>query len=350
MERFAHELTVALEKQPVRLNKVTWGGSNKWLPLVLPWLLIGSLWAIGRDRSVDVVHVQDAALAPLGWLIHKIYGKPFVVIAHGLDVTFPNRFYQLMVPWFLRRAGAVVCISSATREELMMRRVSESAACVIPLGVTDPFPKVDSDRRSLARSLGLPDLESRRILLTVGRLVERKGVAWFTTHVMPALSRESDVVYLVAGEGPERSAIEAAIEASGLTGRVHLLGKVNESTKWLLYRSCDVFVMPNIRVPGDMEGFGIVAHEAAISEAPVVASDLEGITEALTDGRNAFLVTPEDVDAYVGQINALLADEGRRVRFGSSAREFTLREFDWDAIGAKYLEVYDRVVYSQVGD
>lgn len=344
MERFAYDLTVALERQALGLKKVAWGGSNKWLPLVLPWLFARALWAVWRNPPVDVIHVQDSALAPLAWTIHKLSGKPFVVVAHGLDVTFPNRVYQAAIPWFVRRAAAVVCNSSATRAELLARGVDESSARVIPLGVNDTALGVGVDRQELATFEGLPDLASGRVLLTVGRLVKRKGVEWFVTNVMPTLLGDFQIIYLVAGEGPERSSIEAAIEAVGLTGRVHLLGYVDESAKWLLYRSCDVFVMPNIKVPGDMEGFGIVAHEAAISEAPVVASDLEGITEALADGKNAILVTPEDVDGYVREIQAFLVDETRRLNFGRGAREFTLGKFEWDAIGARYVELYESLV------
>ena len=113
--------------------------------------------------------------------------------------------------------------------------------------------------RSLGGTLGY-DLRGKKVLLTVGRLVKRKGVAWFVENVAPRLGE--GYVYVVVGAGPERDAIANAVRRNHLTGRVVLAGPQPDSIRNLLFHSAHAFIMPNILVVGDIEGFGIAALEA----------------------------------------------------------------------------------------
>src|SRR5690606_3656164 len=153
---------------------------------------------------------------------------------------------------------------------------------------------------------------------TVGRLAKRKGASWFIENILPTLPK--DVHYVLVGDGAERPTIEKATKDKSMQSRVHLLGAVSNKEKrdWLAV--ADIFVMPNIKVPGDMEGFGIVAHEAAMAELPVVASNLEGIAQALQDGQNAILLKPGDKEAYKKNLEYLLAHPKKGQELGKRAR------------------------------
>ena len=119
--------------------------------------------------------------------------------------------------------------------------------------------------KEIRQRYGLPD--GAVVLLTLGRLVRRKGARWFTRHVLPGLA--PDITYLVAGDGPEANPIRVAAVQAGLGDRVLLLGRVDDDTRELLLRGADLFVQPNIRVPGDIEGFGLVTIEASMRGEPL---------------------------------------------------------------------------------
>lgn len=340
MQKFAFDLAEALPGQGIELIKVTWGGSSRLtLPLVLPWLFLRGLWALVTDRSIQVIHMQDAVLSPLGWLLSKLTKKPWVVVAHGLDLTFKLAFYQKVNLHFARRADKVIAISQATAEEARQRGISPKKITVIPLGVDDgPLAKVDRQKVRFLKGIKKGD----SVLLTVGRLAKRKGVAWFIQEVLPGLDER--IHYVVIGGGDEQGNIEKAVQEHNLDERVHLLGQVDDKTKTDWLSSADIFVMPNIEVPGDMEGFGIVAQEAVLAELPVVASNLEGISQALQDKKNGFLLPAEYPKAYHDKIKSLMGNDKTRKDFGRQARLYTITKFGWPSIARQYRHIYQELI------
>ena len=181
---------------------------------------------------------------------------------------------------------------------------------MIPVGIdTHAFrkPLEDDERQAwLARwAIDSECAQPPHILLTVGRLVPRKGVRWLVTEVLPRLAeRRADWIYLVVGEGPERQAIaEAARRDQRVAQRVHLLGQISDDELRTAYAAADLFVMPNVPVPGDSEGFGIVHLEARAAGLPVVAADIEGISESFISGEDGWLVPAGDAAAFVDAID-----------------------------------------------
>jgi phosphatidylinositol alpha-1,6-mannosyltransferase len=188
-------------------------------------------------------------------------------------------------------------------------------------------------------------LKGRKVLLTVGRLIERKGVVHFLTEVMPKLlAARQDFCYLIIGEGPQRELIETRITSLHLEDHVSLLGRVDDETLRAAYHLADLFVMPNIPVQNDIEGFGLVALEAAAAGRYAVASRLDGIPEAIVSGQNGTLLDPLDSEAFAQTILELLEDDERREALGAQAREFVRRRYSWDIIARRYLRVFLEVV------
>src|SRR5207302_8010578 len=126
---------------------------------------------------------------------------------------------------------------------------------------------------------------------------------------------------LIIGEGPLRELIETRIASLHLGDHVVLLGRVDDDTLRAAYHVTDLFVMPNIPVQNDIEGFGLVALEAAAAGRYVVASKLDGIPEAIIPGENGTLLDPLDSEAFATTILDLLADDEKRIALGEKARE-----------------------------
>lgn len=249
MESLALLVGDALERMGPT-TRITLGRSQHHLPWFLPWAALRTAVSV-TTRNVDRVVCGDpvvlVALLPVLWI-----RRPQVaVVVHGLDLVYPLRLYRAAVRRALRRAGTVIAISSATRAEAVKLGVPEHRLVnVLPAVEEPPVPPVArSERRAaLCRRLGIDPGDD--LVVTVGRVVPRKGARWFVEHVAPLLPERTH--YVVAGSGPDLAAVREAVTSGRLEDRVHVLGAVDERLREALLGAADVFVMPNVPVPGDM--------------------------------------------------------------------------------------------------
>jgi phosphatidylinositol alpha-1,6-mannosyltransferase len=338
MERFACELhrqLALLTETPSIVNR----RGKRALPAFLPYATAAAVRRVRRG-GIDVVHIADALLAPSAAIIKALTGMPVTVSLHGLDVTYPNRFYQPVVCGALKRLDAAIANSTATQARLREHTGRKPDSYVVPLGVNPLSPPTHASSQRLEHAIGS---DGRPVILTVGRLVERKGVAWFVRNVLPRLSE--DVLYVVVGEGKEQSSIVSAAAEAGVRERIRCLGRVDDGMLAAAYARADVFVMPNIPVPGDMEGFGLVALEAAASGVPVVAAELEGIRDAVRHERNGFLVPPLHAKEFAARVQHVLglSREERRA-LGTRTARYTVETYGWERTARRYMDVMEEVV------
>lgn len=344
MQKLSYEITTRIGRQ-VRSRVIYWSGSQRWLPLFLLLALARTVPMLLRDE-VALLHLGDPVLAPIGIMLRAIRRVPVVINAHGLDVTWPHPLYQLIILSCLRRLDRVICISRYTRDECVRRGVSPGRCVIIPPGVdVDEFQITlpDAEREAWLSSWGV-HTSGVKVMLTCGRLVPRKGIAPFVSKALPLLlSQRQDWVYLIVGEGPERRSIEEAVQAYGLSQYVRLLGLLDDRALKAAYAIADVFVMPNVPVPGDPEGFGLVILEARAAGLPVVASNLQGISDAVGGDTDGTLVEPEDWAAFVTAINHWMDQEetvvDRKIR-----RQRVEAEFSWARIISQYLDLFQEVL------
>ena len=332
-----------------------------FLPLFIPYALIRALLLF---RRYDAVLLGDGVLGIVGWflkLFHPhtnrnnhtslssgenigvgVYSKPVISIVHGLDLTYRNFLYQkLWVGFFIKKLDRLIAVGNETIKAGVARGIPEEKLVFIPNGVDiNKFYK-PAERQELEKFLG-ENLTGKKVILTSGRLAKRKGVAWFISEVMPKLSE--NILYVVVGDGPDNENIKNAIEKSGLAERVKMLGYVKDADRDLLFNACDLFVQPNIKIEGDMEGFGISVIEAASCKIPVIASRLEGLQDAIKDGRNGFLIEPGNAGAWAAKISELLSDDAFRKDFGEKARQYVVENFSWEKISRQYLEEIQKVL------
>lgn len=290
-------------------------GSQRRLVWWLPMALARTAVSIVRRRAGFVL-VGDALTYTVMSPLLRIAGVRHATLVMGLDITWANPVYRTVAHRALRRAPAVIAISRATAATAnRVAGVDPQRIHVVTLGVPSPGVGYDrEDARNEVRSgLGLSD--DADVLLTIGRLVRRKGARWFVEEVLPELP--SSTVFVVAGDGPDRPAIEEAAARRGVSDRVRLLGRVTDAERELLFRGCDVFVQPNVAVADDMEGFGLVTIEAAARDTLTVASGIEGIRDAVIDGETGVLLPSEDPAAWVARLRDLLSDREDLVRLGA---------------------------------
>lgn len=342
IENQNYELSVWLSKI-AEVKTIANTKGKKALPIFLPYALFRALWLM---RKYDVLFLGDGVLSIVGWSVKKCYpNKKVISVIHGLDITYLSDFYQkCWVKTFIPSLDRLIAVGNETIRAGVARGIAEEKFSFIPNGVdTDKcfVPNIADPKKELSDILG-ESMDGKFALLTSGRLAKRKGVAWFIRNVLPKLPE--NVLYVVAGDGPDKDNILSAIGETGLDARVKRLGYVDDRTRNTLFNTCDLFIQPNIRVEGDMEGFGISVIEAASCRIPVIASRLEGLQDAIKDGKDGFLIEPENADAYASKITGLLSDDASRKSFGEQARQYVIDHFQWATIAKRYLEIIEETL------
>lgn len=302
------------------------------------------LAVLAGQKAVDVVlfsSMVTAALAvPLARRFQQ-HGVKAAAIVHGLDVTTSFSPYQWFVPKVFDALDAVLPVSRATGAACMARGLPAEKCHVVPNGIRlDRFPPLaprSTMRQALLAALDDPAAPlppDALLCCSLGRHVRRKGFDWFISTVMPRLP--DAVHYWLGGEGPETTAIQSAITAHGLDHRVRLLGRLSEGNLLKLYRGADLFIMPNVPVEGDMEGFGVVMLEAGLCGLPSIAADIEGILDVITDGVNGQLVASGDAQGFVDAISRYHHHRDLLDSDGPKAAQHVVDTFSWKAVGYRY--------------
>lgn len=327
MEKLSYALAKEFKRQ-TDTTLITWGKSQKYLPYFLLSAFIKALYFI-PTKKIDHIHLGDALLAPLGLVLKTLFGIKTTVTVAGLDITFNFPGYQLIIPPCVAKLDKVICISNATLQECLKRNIPKDKCAVIPCGVYPNDYISHAKRTNLSQLLG-KETKNRLVLVTVGRLVKRKGVSWFITNVLPKL--KENVLYLVIGEGAEKENILSAIRETKMQNNVMLLGKVSQEKLKTIYNTADFFVMPNITIDSTMEGFGIVAIEASVTGLPVIAAKTEGIQDAVIDGKTGTLVKSMNASDFVHAITHAPSFDKKELAY------LTQKHYSWETIGESYMQ------------
>ena len=220
-------------------------------------------------------------------------------------------------------------VSHYTAEAVRQHFPEHGDIQVVNNGVdTDIYrPQPASERR---KSVEVP------VILTVGRLVGRKGV----DNVLRALAQldGQSFEYWVVGEGPEREQLEALSTELGLDNHVKFFGEVAHDELLGFYNDCDIFVMTPRDVGGDVEGFGLVFLEAAACAKPVIGSHSGGVPDALRNGENGYLVEPDAPAELRARLKELLGSQSLRQKMGKRGVEHA-KACSWEQAARTIIKV-----------
>ncbi len=266
---------------------------------------------LGALRGAVVHAATWAMAAPLAPTVRR-RGGHLVVYVHGLElVEGPDAPRRATLA-----AADLVVANSRHVAALAVQAGAEAARVHVVAPAIDPA-RVTPDGPDLRARWGVGE---RPVILTLGRLVERKGQDTVIA-ALPALVRaRPDLVYVIAGQGPDRARLEAHARALGVEAHVRFVGFVAEAELAAAYRSADLYVMVARASAHDLEGFGITYLEANAAGRAVVAGRSGGVEDAVADGETGVLVEPTSIDETAAAIGALLADPARRAALGAQGR------------------------------
>ncbi|MFA6108009.1 MAG: glycosyltransferase family 4 protein [Candidatus Latescibacterota bacterium] len=312
--------------------------------LHLAWFLpycLGLTFLLLLCRRTDVVYFSDGVVGALAPLLRPFArGARFVVTIYGLEMTYRNRLAQARMVGGANACELVVVISRNTREITARQGIPEERMTTIHLGVepTTLAPEQEAELAARFEAQHGITFGRDRVLLNFGRQVQRKGVAAFLEHGLPLL--DPDIRLLVGGRGPEIPRIAALRERLGLQERVLLLGPVPDDLLAMLRHRADLFLMPNVPMETDVEGFGQTQLECMHAGTPVVAFAVDALTESVREG--GYLVPSGEYRAFVDRVHRYYAlSPAEREAKREEARAYVQREYSWDRTTDRYVEVFE---------
>ncbi|OGM30587.1 hypothetical protein A2630_02265 [Candidatus Woesebacteria bacterium RIFCSPHIGHO2_01_FULL_44_10] len=309
---------------------------NPFLALLsIPYMVFGTIAAVRRSvgSKYDVIHVNwPFPLGLIGLVAKWVSRGKLVFTFYGAEFALINKipFGKLIMSFILKRADKVIAISEYTKKKV--QQIAKVRIAVIPF--TSGIQILT--RKSEIRSKVTKD---KRVLF-VGRLIERKGVAYLIDAV-PEVIKSVGAKVDIVGDGPLLDQLKDQVRRKKLTGVVTIHGRVSEAKLKELYLISDVFVLPAITDRwGDTEGLGVVLLEAMSIGKPVVATNVGGITDIVKHNKTGYLVSEKNSLALAGVLVKVLGDNKLARRLGASGQRFVKESFSWEMIIEKTLNIY----------
>jgi glycosyltransferase involved in cell wall biosynthesis len=308
--------------------------SNPWKVALLPTFVfaqfVTALWLCLRSRP-DVIHAHW--LIPQGVVaavISKCFCRkiPFLVTSHGTDLwSFKGRAFKFIKGWVAHRASIVAVVSNAMKKELVDQVGEVRNLVVAPMGVD-----LANQFRPITHETG-----SRRQIISVGRLIEAKGVEYLIRALPNLVKKFPDSKALIVGDGPDKARLQGIAKKVGAADYCEFMGKVSNSELPDLYRSSAVFVAPFLQ-----EGLGLVCIEALGCGCPVVVSDIPAIADVVEHSGNVHLVPIQDSGAICDAVTNVFMNLDVELSTAKHSHSPLFARFDWSSVSVNYFKLLER--------
>ncbi len=326
---------------------------------------IRSILFVLANKHIKLVHANDGLMALFLTPLLLFKRVKLCATIHGLDVVFNVGAYQWWVRKFLSKFTFLIAVSEATRQECISRGVDAQRVFYIPNAVELP-DKVEIDSAFLdwvLTNYGC-DLRNSLIISSVGRPVPRKGFGWFAKEVLPNVPNakylvvgtkidSSWLISILQGMLPRKVFEKVCImlgvpldnvrltELAKTNENLVLLGKIPFDKLTQTYLHSDIFVMPNLHVKGDFEGFGLVALEAGSLGAVCLAANVDGIPSAIKHEENGYLLESLNKAAWIQKIQELNSKEALKKAKEQLGHYFEGKQATWETMSKAYLQLFD---------
>lgn len=283
-------------------------------------------------RDYDIVHALDVwPFAIYAWLAVLLSNKKLFINLVGTYSVAPlsHMFKRLLIGFAFRRANHIFAISHYVAN-LVHAKIKTNKISVVYLGLT-PLPNPsDSDIKWVKNLIG----ERTPILLTVGTVEVRKGQKEVAEATRLLVNKYPEILYIMAGVNSDKAYLDSIGKGKNIlyTSSADTDGKLAA-----LYSLCDVFLLPSGRLGDHVEGFGLVAIEAASFGKPIIGTSDSGVAEAMQDGYNGYAVHSSNLEMLTAAIDEVL--RGDRGKLSNHSLEFAAR-FRWEKTVDKYCKEY----------
>jgi glycosyltransferase involved in cell wall biosynthesis len=326
------ELKQALEKKMVRTVSLKYLERN--VSLKKEFIVLRELVSILKKEKPDIIHLNSSKIGGLGSLAGRIAGvKKIIFTAHGWAFKEPRSIMSRAAIKFLSWltiifSHKVIVLSKTEKKFVESWPFCQSKLEIIPIGVNN----INFIGKNEARKkLHIEDNNSV-IAGNIAELHKNKGLE----YAAQAFSKLKDrkIIYEVIGEGEEKKALEGLISSLGIQEKMKLIGKIENGA--ILLKAFDLFLFPSVK-----EGLPYTLLEAGLASLPVIATNVGGIPEVITDKENGLLIPPKDPEAIIEAINFYVSNPEKAKEFGNKLREKVLKDFSLEQMVSKTIKIYE---------
>ena len=284
--------------------------------------------------NFSLIHAHFLENGFIGAHLKNSYGKPLVVTAHGsevYDLPFRDRWYNSLARFVLTEVDQVITVCKFNAEKLLSLGASSKKLHVIPNGYDEqlfkPFPTAKAREK-----LGLP--LNKKILLSVGNLVDVKGHTYLIGAMPLVLRKRKDVLLIIVGSGPLKELLQSMVKKYGLEYYVMFVGGKRHEEIPIWMNASDIFILPSLQ-----EGFPTVIPEAMACGKPIVATKVGGVPEAICSDELGVLVPPKDPESLSWAIL-----EGLNRKWDSNMILKHAKKYSWSELAKQILLTYQKAL------
>jgi phosphatidyl-myo-inositol dimannoside synthase len=359
MERLNFNIYLALKKRYNTLLAGPYGSSNFHNQVCFVEFPIKPLWLFIISSLIKTC-VFSSRLKPqlilcgsgtsilAGYIASRLCSAKLVCYLHGLDIVASNFIYQSVFVPLIKKSDLLIVNSKHTQGLAIEAGVNTKRIYLLSPGVS--IPALSTKQELIQGFRSRYNLNNRRFLLLAGRITARKGIVEFIEQVfVNVLVKMPDLVLVIVGE----EARDAAKASQGVTDAIYkvilkhnlqekvvLTGGVNEREYSAALFAADIFVFPALNLPNDVEGFGMVAIEAAAHGLPTVAFAVGGVPDAVADGISGWLVSSGNYLEMANKIVSYLSGRELTNVTSMSCRSFA-EDFEWSKFEEKLHLIID---------
>ncbi|HQF57188.1 MAG TPA: glycosyltransferase family 4 protein [Candidatus Magasanikbacteria bacterium] len=314
------------QKYKIYRKKFFWFLWPRWFRLL--WQVF---W-LCRKEKIEMILVHH--VLPVGYIaviMKKLKKIPFIVFSHGTDIVYATRSkHKIRLLKKVIQKSEKVFFNSQSLRNRFLRVIPELES---KTDIIYPCPDKDfliaPDKNDLDLLRAKLALEGKKVMLTVSRIDEGKGVTHITRLLPDILKKEPNLVWVLIGDGPKRSLIIKEIQKHNLQNVVRYLGSIPHDQLKNYYYLADIFVLLCHPDEGREEGLGLVFLESAACGIPAVAGRSGGVEEAVVHTQTGLVVDVYQQMTVVSAITELLANNDYRQKLGIHAQERIKANFNW---------------------
>lgn len=333
---------------PTRYQKLAYNGGilpnlkkSNLAKIQIPFFLLSEIiytLKIIKRENIEIIHSHW--IIPNGFvgaLCKIILNIPHITTAYGSDVLTIEKssIFRIFGSFVLINSEVITADSAYTSNlTISIEKSIEKRMHIIPMGV-------DQQRFHKKNQVILEKPSVGLIILSVGRLVERKGIKYLIKAMETVIKTYPYAKLLIGGDGPEKDHLINLCRTLKLERNVEFLGFIPNDKIAQVYASADIFVLPSIVTKsGDTEGLGVVLLEAMASGIPVIGSDIGEITDIIEDRKTGLLVKSGDPDDLAKKILFILSNKDFRINLSREATNLIERKFSWEIVTRRFVEVF----------
>lgn len=304
-------------------------------------LKLRRVYKLCRRSQISQIHAaRPLSEGLLARATKAITGIPYICYVHGEDINVATTSRELTVLTrnVLNSADGVIVNSTFTKGllESDWSLPSDRIALMHPGVNTAYFKPAENPSRAPEEWRG------KSVILTVGRLQERKGHDMVIQAISRLVSEFPELLYAIAGDGEDKPRLEKLAATLGVANHVSFLGPPDDGSLLRFYQHCDIFVLANRTIGKDVEGFGIVLLEAQSCGKPVIAGDSGGTVDTMLAGKTGTIVDCTSSEMLSQCLRRQLACPASGRRMGEMGRQHVMQNFDWEILAPQASAIFQR--------